>query len=97
MKSLPILTIVALVVSIFSGYIAFKASSEVSESRINALVDARLAARELKFVQTFAPHFREMFADMANAQYGADWNPTTLEELVAPLVKVTSDMDSNHE
>ncbi len=97
MKALSIVTTVALVVSIFSGYVAFKASSEVSESKINALVDARLAARELKFVQTYAPHFREMFSDMANAQYGADWNPTTLEELVAPIVKVTSDMNSNDE
>lgn len=90
-----IISTAALIVSLGAGYLAYRASSEASEENISALVDERLAARELKFVQTHAPKFRELFADMND--YGADWNPKTMEELVAPLVKITSGMTSESE
>jgi hypothetical protein len=97
MKTLPIISAIALFVSLGAGYLAFKASSETSEAKINALVDARLAARELKFVQAYAPRLREMFVAMDDSEYGSDWDPKTLEELVAPLVKITSGMTSESE
>ena len=92
MKIPAIISTIALIVSIGAGYVAYDASSRTSKAEINDLVDARLAARELKFVQAYAPRFREMFVAMDDPEYGAHWNPKTLEELVAPLVKITSGM-----
>lgn len=97
MKMPTIISTTALIFSLGAGYLALRASSEFSEEEISALVDDRLAARELKFVQAYSPKFREMFAGMDDSEYGADWNPKTMEELVAPLVKITSGMDPEPE
>lgn len=94
MKLPAIISTIALIVSIGAGYVAHSASSRPSEEEIDHLVDARIAARELKFVQSYAPRFREMFAAMDGSEYGADWNPKTLEELFALLVEITSGMTS---
>jgi hypothetical protein len=92
MKPSTLLSITALLLSLGSGLLALRAASEVSEEQIRALVDARLAARELKFVQTYSPKFREMFEGMNDPESWADWNPKTMEELVSPLVKIVSGM-----
>lgn len=97
MKMLTILSTTAIVLSLGAGYLALRASSVVSEEQLNDLVNDRLAARELKFVQTYSPKFREMFAGMHDPEYGADWNPKTMEELVSPLVKIASGMTSESE
>lgn len=94
MKALPIISVFALIVSLCAGFYAFQVSSQTSEAKINAMVDARLAARELKFVQTYAPKFREMFATANEPEYGKDWNPKTLEELFVPIVKIVNGMTS---
>jgi hypothetical protein len=94
MKALPILSILALIVSLFAGFHAFQVSTQTSEAKINAMVDARLAARELKFVQAYAPRFREMFMTGNEPEYGKDWNPQTIEELFVPLVKIVNGMTS---
>ena len=81
---------IALIVSLAAGYFSLRAVSEASNVKVSALVDERLAARELKFVQSYAPRFREMFGTINGSEYGADWNPKSLEELVAPIVEITS-------
>jgi hypothetical protein len=95
MKAIPIISVLALIVSLCAGFYAFQVSTQASEARINAIVDARLAARELKFVQAYAPKFREMFMAADEPEHGVDWNPKTLEELFAPIVKIVNGMTSD--
>ena len=92
MKAIPIISSIALIASLSAGFVAIRAQSKFSETKINALVDARLAARELKLVQAWAPKYREMFMAMDESEYGKDWNPRTLEELFAPVFKVVNGM-----
>ena len=92
MKTSPLISAIALIVSLGAGFVAIRAKSEVSEAKISALVDARLAARELKLVQAWAPKYRAMFVAMDESEYGEDWNPMTLEELFAPVFKIVNGM-----
>lgn len=92
MKVIPLTSTLALIASLGAGFVAIRAQSKVSETKINALVDARLAARELELVQAWAPKYREMFMAMNESEYGRDWNPRTLEELVAPVFEVVNGM-----
>jgi hypothetical protein len=90
MKASPLISAIALIMSLGAGLVAIRARSSVSEAKINTLVDARLAERELKFVQAAAPKYRAMFAAMDETKYGKDWNPKTLEELFAPIINMAS-------
>jgi hypothetical protein len=92
MKAPLVVSLVALVTSLAAGFLAIRAFGQPSEAEINRMVDARLAERELRFVGTYAPKFREMLVAVDDSEFGSDWNPKTLEELFAPLVKITSGM-----
>jgi hypothetical protein len=92
MKAIPLISAITLIMSLGAGFVAIRAQSQVSEAKITALVDARLAARELKLVQAWAPKYREMFMAMDESEYGKDWNPRTLEELFTPVFKIVDGM-----
>lgn len=94
MKRPEVISVVALIVSLSAGFLAIHVSRAASEAEINARVDARIAARELKFVDTYAPKLREMCAAVGDPEFGQDWHPKTLEELVAPITKITTSVES---
>lgn len=58
---------------------------------VEQAVESKLREREGAFVREFTPDFRLMFADMEDFSEES-WAPTTLEKLVQPLVRVTSEM-----
>ncbi|MES2997134.1 MAG: hypothetical protein V4733_10035 [Verrucomicrobiota bacterium] len=91
MKAYSLISGIALMLSLGAIFIAIKATENASEAKINALIDARLAARELRLVQTVAPKFREMFVATGDPDFDKNWNPRTLEELAAPILKMTSE------
>ena len=58
MKIPTFISTAALLGSVIAVFLAGRHSQSPAQSAIDAMVDARLAARELKLVQSFAPEFR---------------------------------------
>jgi hypothetical protein len=58
MKIPTFISTAALLGSVIAIFLAGRHSQSPAQSAIDAMVDARLAARELKLVQSFAPEFR---------------------------------------
>jgi hypothetical protein len=94
MKSSTGISVIALVTSVAAVVLSLTAIRHHSESRIQAIVDARLSERELRFVEAYAPHFREMFGSAEALEAGDEWQPKSLEELFAPIVEITRGMSS---
>jgi hypothetical protein len=92
MKAPTIISSVALLVSAIAIMLATRHPQAPSQSEIDAQVDARLAARELRLVEAYTPRFRVMFADMNEPKIGENWSPRTLEELFEPLTRVLTDI-----
>ena len=92
MKAPTIISSVALLVSAIAIMLATSYPQAPSQSEIDAHVDARLAARELRLVEAYTPRFRVMFAEMNEPKIGDNWSPKTLEELLEPLTNILTDM-----
>ena len=92
MKAPTLISTAALMGSMFAIVLAGRQPKSPSQSDTDAMVDARLTARELKLVQAFAPKFKVMFDEMGESKFGANWSPRTLEELLEPLVKTITSM-----
>ena len=67
--------------------------SPITEAELEKRVDRALVEREKAFVAKLRPDFQRMFADMESDSEVKEWTPQTLEELVAPLVKIVSEME----
>ncbi len=86
------LSTLALAISMICGGFAIHAANQTSKTSVNQAVDARIAERESKFVRAATPKLRSLFEGMGDDRYGADWNPSTLEELLAPIMEITTGM-----
>ena len=92
MTTPTILSLVALLASAVALVLATRHPLAASQSEIDAQVDARLAARELRLVEAYTPRFRVMFAEMGEPKIGDNWSPKTLEELFEQLAIILTDM-----
>ena len=92
MKAPTLISTAALMGSVFAIVLAGRQPKSPSQSDIDAMVDARLTARELELVQEFEPKFRVMYDEMGESELGAKWSPRTLKELLEPLVKTITSM-----
>jgi len=92
MKTSTFISTVALLVSMCALYLGNKHSPTVGQENLNAIIDARIAARELEIAQGFAPNVRKMLGGMYDSQYGDNWSPKKFEELMEPLARVISAM-----
>jgi hypothetical protein len=93
MKTPTVISAAALLGSGIAIVLAARHPAAPTQAEIDARVDARLAARELRLVESIAPKFKEMYAEMGDPDFGSNWSPKTLEELVAPLLKVITAME----
>lgn len=91
MKISTPLSILALTVSLFTLYRTETGTSSQATSDVAA--DKALRKREAEIVKNFAPKFQEMFADLDGSP-GKDWDPKTLEELFAPVIRITESMQN---
>ena len=94
MKTAHAISILALLIAIVALVFALRGPSHVSDDELQEKVDAILRERERDLVAEFTPNFQKMFAEMTDAPGapGKDWNPTTIKELVSPLVKIIETM-----
>ncbi len=92
MKTVSIVSWIALVLAAISIAWSLSRPAPLSEAEIDERVDAALVEREKAFVAKLRPDFQRVFADMTGDSASKEWTPQTLEELVAPLVKITSQM-----
>lgn len=92
MKPATIASCLALIIATIALGMSLSRRGPVSDAEISKLVDEALAKREKEFVAHLRPKFQRVFADMTGEDKAEDWSPQTLEELVAPLVKITSQM-----
>ena len=94
MKTESIVSWFALLLSVIALGWSLGKSSSLTEAEIEKRVDKALVEREKEFVAKLRPDFQRMFADMEGHSETMEWRPQTLEELVAPLVKIVSRMEN---
>lgn len=92
MKPPSLLSVVAIIASAIAIGVSVSAPKPLSPAEFDAAVDAALAKRERSFVERHAPAFKAMFAEMDGLDGSKDWSPETLEDLIAPLVKIVTEM-----
>jgi hypothetical protein len=90
MKTASIISWFALLLSTIALAWSLSRPSPLTEADIEKLVDIALIEREKEFVAKLRPDFQSMFSDMTDDPESQEWTPQTIEELVAPLVKITS-------
>ncbi len=88
--SLPI-SIVALILSIASLIYSNRAHSPVDQDQVQQAAREALKEREKIFVENTKPKVQAMFAEMDD-EFGKEWNPETIEELMEPITKVINAM-----
>lgn len=87
------LSCVAIATGIAAILISLRAPGPPSQDEIDTAVGAAISRREREWVRRHAPDFKIMYSELEALDSAAEaWEPETLEDLIAPLVGIVSEM-----
>jgi len=95
MKLPSILSLLALVVSVYALILALSLPRQVSEKEIREMVDAALQEKERSYVRDLAPKVDRIYRDMLGPRYQTpEKPPETFRELFLPLHRIIEGMSN---
>src|SRR5690606_30803499 len=87
------LSCVAIATGIAAVLISLRTPGPPSQEEIDAAVSTAIARREKEWVRRHAPDFKVMYSELEALESGDEaWEPETLEDLIAPLIGIVSEM-----